>query len=381
MRYPSTTYTSICFRRSSDVRSRATEWLWTGWLPAGKLSILDGDPGLGKSLVTLDLCARLTSGRAWPDDQPSGQPCNVVVLNAEDSIEDTVRPRLEALGADLERVYFLEGVIEKDGEDTLRFPAHALALRDLVRETYAKLVVIDPFVAFLDKTVSSHNDRSVRTALRLLKAIAEEEGCAILLVRHLNKDQDKRALYRGGGSIGCVAGVRTAWLVAGDPMILGRRVLAQLKNNLQALAASLAFEVQEASSTRLALGWFRDSPHTAERLLEASRGRGRPATKRRNAAENMRLFLDEEPRTLEEVIQFAKAHKIAPRTLDRVKRELGIRSVRAHRMTFWLLPGQLPEDVTEDMLLPFETRQQEKEAFRIESERAFEELATTGRIL
>jgi hypothetical protein len=158
-------------------------------------------------------------------------------------------------------------------------------------------------------------------------------------------------------------------------------VLAQLKNNLQALGASLAFEVQEVPSTRIALQWFRDSPHTAERLLEVSRGRGTPATKRRNAAENMRLYLEEEPRTLEEVIQFAKAHKIAPRTLDRVTRELGIRSVRAHRMTFWLLPGQLPEDVTEEMLLPFETRQQEKEAFRIESERAFEVLATTGRIL
>jgi hypothetical protein len=221
----------------------------------------------------------------------------------------------------------------------------------------------------------------VRTALRLLKAIAEEQGCAILLVRHLNKDQDKRALYRGGGSIGFVAGVRTAWLVAADPVISGRRVLAQLKNNLQALAASLAFEVQELPPARLALGWFRDSPHTAERLLESSRGRGRPATKRRNAAENMRLFLEEEPRTLDEVRQFAKDHKIVPRTLERVKRELRIRSVRAHRMTFWLLPGQLPEDTTEEMLLPFETRQQEKEAFRIESERAFHELATTGRIL
>jgi hypothetical protein len=381
MRYPSTTYTSICVRRSSDVLSRPTQWLWSGWLPAGKLSILDGDPGLGKSLVTLDLCARLASGRAWPDEQPGGPPLNVVVLNAEDSIEDTVKPRLETLGADLDRVYFLEGVVEKDGEDTLRFPAHALALRDLVRDTDAKLVVIDPFVAFLDKTVSSHNDRSVRTALRLLKAIAEEQGCAILLVRHLNKDQDKRALYRGGGSIGFVAGVRTAWLVAADPINPSRRVLAQLKNNLQALAASLAFEVQEVLPARLDLHWFRDSPHTAERLLETSRGRGRPATKRRNAAENMRLFLEEEPRTLDEVRQFAKDHKIVPRTLERVKRELGIRSVRAHRMTFWLLPGQLPEDTTEEVLLPFETRQQEKEAFRIESERAFHELATTGRIL
>src|SRR5438132_12770481 len=106
----------------------------------------------------------------------------------------TVRPRLQALEANLERVYHLEGVADKQGDDMLRFPQHALALRDVMRETQVKLLVIDPFIAFLDKSVAAHNDQSVRAALALLAALAEEQRCAVLLVRHLNKEERQRAL-------------------------------------------------------------------------------------------------------------------------------------------------------------------------------------------
>src|SRR5205814_8886763 len=110
------------------------------------------------------------------------------------NIHDTVKPRLQAIGADLQRVFFLEGVVDKQGEDAFRFPQHALALRDLMQLTQAKLLVMDPFMAFLDKTVATHNDRSVRAALAFLLALAEENACAVLLVRHLNKDENQRTL-------------------------------------------------------------------------------------------------------------------------------------------------------------------------------------------
>ena len=271
MRYPPTTYSSISYQRLSDMHSQAIQWLWQGWLALGKLAILEGDPGLGKSLVTLDLCARLTTGRTWPDaaaESPkndpktgttpnmgtdplaskslspcSGTPCNVVILNAEDNMQDTVRPRLQALGGDSERVFHLAGVVDRKGEESIRFPAHALALRDLVQQTQAKLVVIDPFVSFLDRSVYAYLEQSVRGVLGLLKELAEEQQCAILLVRHLNKSDRQHALYRGGASIGFLAAVRCVWLVAADPQQPGRRVLAQLKNNLGALAPSLSFEI------------------------------------------------------------------------------------------------------------------------------------------
>jgi hypothetical protein len=418
MRYPSTTYSSICYRRLADIHAQKTEWLWPGWLALGKLAILEGDPGLGKSLVTLDLCARLTSGRPWPD-APASQgassatgtcsvdsnglsasaegcpatPSNVVILNAEDNIEDTVRPRLQALGGNSDRVFHLDGVVDKKGEEGIRFPAHALALRDLVQQTQARLVVIDPLVSFLERSVQTHQEQSVRALLGLFKDLAEEQHCAVLLVRHLNKNDQQRALYRGTASIGFVAAVRCAWLLAADPQQPGRRVLAQLKNNLQCLAPSLSFAISGdsalsaprlppgppsspglssfSSGQALQLTWHGTSPHTVDQLLERRRGRGRPATRRERATENLRLFLEEAPRRAEEGQEFAEDQKISPRTLARIKEALAIRSVRApdgdRRATFWLLPGQLPENVTEAMLTPVETREQELQAAQEDS--------------
>src|SRR4029077_16036947 len=101
MRYPSATYSSIRYQRVADLPPRENEWLWPGWLALGKLAIVEGDPGLGKSFVTLDLCARLTAGRCCADGCPLRPPCNVIVLNAEDNVRDTVRPRLQTLEANL----------------------------------------------------------------------------------------------------------------------------------------------------------------------------------------------------------------------------------------------------------------------------------------
>jgi RecA-family ATPase len=160
-------------------------------------------------------------------------------------MEDTVLPRLRAMKGNVERVYNLEGVVDKLGEDVLRFPQHALAIRDLMHVTQARLLVMDPVVSFLDKSVATHNDQSVRAALGLLAGMAAEERCAVLLVRHLNKER-QRSLYRGGGSIGFLAAVRCAWLVAPDPRQAGVRVVAQVKNNLKALQPSLTYAITEA---------------------------------------------------------------------------------------------------------------------------------------
>jgi len=118
MLFPSPDYVSIQLRRLTEVQGHADACLWPGRLTLGTLAMLDGDPGLGKSLITLDICARVTTGRPLPDGSPGMPPSNVVILNAEDSITRTVRPRLQKLGADLERVFFLEGVVYRQGEDS-----------------------------------------------------------------------------------------------------------------------------------------------------------------------------------------------------------------------------------------------------------------------
>jgi RecA-family ATPase len=152
------------FRPISQLCARPVEWLWPLHLALGKLAILEGDPGLGKSFLALDLVARLTTGRPWPDGSPGGPPAHAVVLNAEDDNQDTVRPRLEALGADLDRVIVHEPRVLLAPGPLCLSRAIRLLETELTR-TQARLVVLDPIVAFLDEHVRIHSELSVRRAL------------------------------------------------------------------------------------------------------------------------------------------------------------------------------------------------------------------------
>src|SRR5262249_16598634 len=146
---------------------------------------LDGDPGVGKSLVTLDLCARLSTGQPFPDGSSGPGPSNSIVLDGEDNADDTVRPRLQALGADLERVFRLDRAT-LDGQPR-RFPALTGILNQALARTGARLLVINPIMAFLGLGVHSNSDQSLRRALFPLLQLAGKYQCVILLVRHLNK--------------------------------------------------------------------------------------------------------------------------------------------------------------------------------------------------
>src|SRR5690349_3540750 len=188
------------FCLASEITPRPVEWLWPGRLPAGKLTILDGDPGLGKSFLALDLCARLSTGRPWPDGTPGPGPAACIFLNGEDGEEDTTTPRLRALGGDPGRVTLLDGR-DRDLTAPLSLPAHADALDALVARTQARLLVIDPVMAFFAASVNTASDQGIRRALAPLVALARRHACAVLLLRHLNKTGGGRALYRGLGSI------------------------------------------------------------------------------------------------------------------------------------------------------------------------------------
>src|SRR5215510_12460321 len=149
---------------ANAVVAQAVSWLWPEHIPLGKLLILDGDPDLGKSLIALDLCARLSTGRPFPDGQPAPAPAYSPVLSAEDNAADTIVPRLRRLGADMQRVFVWQR--EADDEDwPWRFPAHTARLDDALRRTDARLAIIDPIMAFLDESVLCASDQSVRRAL------------------------------------------------------------------------------------------------------------------------------------------------------------------------------------------------------------------------
>lgn len=321
-------------RRACDLTPVPLDWLWCGRLAFGKLALIEGDPGLGKSLLTLDLCARLSRGRPMPQSEESSAPANSLVLNAEDGEGDTIRSRLIALDADLERVFVVPG-----NSSSIRLPGRCDVLDEAIARTAARLVVLDPLLAFFDYDVSAGNDQSVRRAIAPLANLASRHGCCVLLVRHLNKHGSKQAIYRGGGAIGLLGACRSAWLVGRDPVVPGRCVLAQVKNNLAAAQGSLCYRViSEGGTPRLV--WLGESVWSAEQVLSGTvRGASRV-----QARALLWSFLDGGPRLVREIWAEGEKQGLSARTLQRARRDLSIASRRlvgdGKCECYWLLPGQ-----------------------------------------
>ncbi|CAN5130747.1 hypothetical protein BH18CHL2_BH18CHL2_03190 [soil metagenome] len=204
----------------SVIPTRELEWLWPGYLPLGKCVLLVGDPGLGKSTLTCDLSAPVSAGRAWPDGCAALVRGDVLVLTAEDGIDDTVKPRVLAAGGDPDAVHVVETVRPGRGDDrpfTLsdaNLLAHELAVR-AEHGRPVRLVTIDPLVAFLGDH-DTHVDAAVRQALTPLAQIADEFRVTVLCVMHLNKSAQMHAIYRTGGSIAFVAQARAVFAVTPD---------------------------------------------------------------------------------------------------------------------------------------------------------------------
>jgi hypothetical protein len=213
----------------------------------GKIVVLDGDPGTGKSTLTLDLAAHLSTGADWPD----GAPCPVggtILLSAEDGLADTVVPRLIAAGADMARVHALTQIGDR--------PPHlgdVDALREVIQQYQARLLVVDVLMAYLPTDGS--RDQAVRRLLHPLGAMAQEEGCCVLLLRHLTKTSGPNVLYRGSGSIGVIGAARAAFMVGRDPQDQTLLVLAGTKSNLAAMPDALAYRLISHPSGVAVVQW------------------------------------------------------------------------------------------------------------------------------
>lgn len=357
---------------ASRVFPSPLEWLWPWRLAFGKIALLEGDPELGKIWITCDLCARLSVGQLFPDGQPSPGPANSILLNAEDGSADTLRPRLEALGADLNRVIIPSA---KEGKALLSLPSDIRKFENLIADHEARLVVLDPWIAFLDNAVQAASDAETRKLLRALTCVAQRRTCVILLIRHLRKLGAGRAMYRGVGSIGLVAACRSAWLIARSPLD-DVCVFAQLKNNLAPRQPSLAYEFrgqesgvgsQESENTSAienqeskignapAFRWLGPTFWSAEELTG---GRLTRAGRRAQARVFMQEFLQKGPEPVGKVRAAAKDQGIAERTLSRAAKELKIQTRRVifpgrFARNYWLLPGQkMPLTIPDEYVAP-----------------------------
>jgi len=345
-------------RLLSTVEAETLRWLWPRRIPLGKLTLIDGDPGNGKSALTIDLAARVSAGRDFPDETP-GRLGGVVICSAEDGLADTIRPRLDAAGGDPAKVLALATVPDEHGERMLSIPEDLEIIGRAVERVGASLVIVDPLMAFLSGGTNSHRDQDVRRALAPLAKLAEETGAAVVVVRHLNKGSGGNPLYRGGGSIGIVGAARSALLVAKHPENDERRVLAPLKSNLARPAPSLAFELIEAENSAVRVEWKGETPLTAEALLSVP-----VDPEERSALGEAKEFLSEAlkdgPRWSKAVNKEARDADISEITLKRAKSELGVRSEKeADGSWTWRLPegkgiegAQAPKD---DPLDPLES--------------------------
>jgi hypothetical protein len=315
---------TLTFEPLSQLGPRSVRWLWGPVLPRGKLAVLDGDPNVGKSLVTIDLAARLSRGGPLPDGTPIDRPHVTLLLSAEDGSADTVRPRAEAAGADLDRLIVARAA---DGR-VVRLPADLAELEELVRLCEADLVVIDPVMAFLPPEVAATSDQCVRQALTPLTELAERTDCAVLLVRHLRKSSEAKAIYRGLGSVGIVGACRTGLLAARHPADPELRVLAVTKSNLARPPAALGFRVRSDGSGRGVVEWTGPADLTADGLLRRPEAGLRP---RDRATDWLRGELANGPRKAAELLTAAAAAGIPEKTLKRAKADLRAGSHQVHR--------------------------------------------------
>jgi putative DNA primase/helicase len=339
----------------ADVTPERVSWLWPGRLPAGKLVVLDGDPSVGKSTLVLDLAARVTTGRPMPgEDLACVPPSSVVLLAAEDGLADTIRPRLDAAGADPARVHHLDAVahVDDDGNTTYvppSIPEDLAALEKLIVDTGAVLVVIDVLMAYLSGRHDSHRDQDVRRALARLAEIADRTGACIVLLRHLRKTRGA-AMYAGGGSIGIIGVARSALIAAVDPTDDSgtRRVLAVSKSNLAAAPSALGYRLTTDEHLDVArIDWLGATSHTADDLMAAPDAEDRSALD--EAVEWLLLALAGGGRPKREIITEARPEGITQRTLERAAKRTGVEVTRDGSRpgspSIWTLPTVTPTTV------------------------------------
>jgi archaellum biogenesis ATPase FlaH len=256
----------------SEVETQEITWLWEKRIPMGKITVLDGDPGMGKSLIAAHIAACVSTGRPMPDGTPGKQGA-VILIAPEDSPEDTLKPRLEAAGGDPSQVLLLNTVEDLDAKRRKMYDRPFSLAQDLdllenaIKRMQAVLVIIDPLMAVLGNTIDSSRDQSVREVFTPLAQLAERTGCAILMIRHLSRGNAGHPLYRGAGSLGIIAAARSGLIVAPDPSDENRRVLAHTKHNLCQPASNLTYQVVNTAQGIPSIHWLEENHHPVQALL------------------------------------------------------------------------------------------------------------------
>lgn len=298
-----------------DVISKEVEWLWYPYIPYGKITIIEGDPGEGKTTLVLKLAAALSRGLPLPcDDDKEYEPIHIIYQTAEDGIEDTIKPRLEKAGADCSMIRVID---ETDKELSMTDDR----LEQAIIETGTRLIILDPIQAYIGATVDMHRANEIRPVLKHLGIIAEKHNCAIILIGHMNKASGSKSTYRGLGSIDIQATARSVLLVARLRDKPNIRIMAHDKSSLAPAGDAIGFEMTE-NSGMVCIGPY---DITIDELLSGNEGRGK---KKLDIAENFikEYFGTNKVIPSNEIMMEAAKRSIKRNTLLSAKKKLGITS-------------------------------------------------------
>lgn len=311
--------------RLADVETQEVSWLWYPYIPAGKITILEGDPGEGKTMLSLFLAAAVTNGALLPlQTTPPLPPASVIFQSAEDGLADTIKPRLERAGADLSRIITID-----EGEQPLSVTDSRI--EEAILRERAKLLILDPLQAFLGADVDMHRANEVRPAMRKLANTADNTGCAVVLIGHLNKMQSAKGIQRGLGSIDIAAVARSILSISSAQDSAEKRYLAHLKSSLAPAGKTLIFRIEDS------LVFDGESPLSADQIMSGYISLECRETKRDNAMAAIEECLAKGARPAMEVYEHCLSLGLSKRTVDSAKQALCVRSIKRDDRWYWAL--------------------------------------------
>ena len=311
-----------------QVEVEEIEWLFYPFIPYGKVTIIQGDPGEGKTTVVLQIIAKLTKGEPIlneiTEEETDVEPINVIYQTAEDGLGDTIKPRLLAAGADCSRVL----VIDDQDQPLTMVDAR---LEEAIIQTKARLVVLDPIQGFLGAGVDMHRANEIRPLMKRISVLAEKYQCAIILIGHMNKNSNGKSSYRGLGSIDFQAAARSVLIVGRVKDEQEIRVICHVKSSLAPEGDAIAFRLDKEKEK--GFHWIGEYDISAEDLLSGD-GRGQ---KIRSAKEFLKEILANGSMEQAKIAEEAEERGIKKKTLWNAKKELQIDSVKIGNKWFWML--------------------------------------------
>ena len=311
----------------SDVQATSVRWLWYPFIAVGKITLLQGDPGDGKSTMMMNLIATLSNGGNLPDGKPVGMPQRIIYQCSEDGVSDTIKPRLEKCGADCRNVAFIN-------EETYSgLTLDDERIRQAIIEFRPKLVIIDPIQAYLGSDSDLQIAGRARKLMQRLGMWAAVYDCALVLIGHLNKKEGTKGLYRSLGSIDVVAAARSVLQVERDPENHDIRIVHQIKNSLAPSDGEIRFSITVEQGFRWLECEVAPNPAVEQETPKFE-------SKAEKAAYLIKKLLSESDMRSREIYIRLSDEGISRRTAENIKKELGIRSYRRMRQWYWSLNNE-----------------------------------------